>query len=425
MNNPKVLIYMPCYNHEKYVKEAIDSIVNQTYENWELYVANDGSTDSSASIIASYTDKRIHLFNFKDNTALIGVALFLYNHMRDIDAKYLAGTASDDMWEPDKLEKQVKFLEEHEEYKACFTWDKIILNNLDDQYSSKTEYSHVKNQSRYNWLRHYLYNDNCMNACSCLMHKDVYYELGGMNQCFRQLADLRLWIMFASKYPIYVYEEELTFYRRHDTNLSGLSVEVIARDRNEAFNIWTKIFTEIDRETFRRTFYKDILHTEWDTDEAFEAEKFALLLNIRGNRVCESIATNIYLNNSSNQKFLELLEKDYGYTPKDFLKLSGNGGMIYYLINSMGGKSMPPTCEKGLSPAYILMNTIDNRVLGAGTLVNYTYSGLIDLYKLTNGNQQFDKFNLHISQLRGKLFAGKKNKTVFILQGEDSEFDYK
>lgn len=425
MNNPKVLIYMPCYNHEKYVNEAIDSIINQTYENWELYVVNDGSTDNSASVIASYRDSRVHFIDFKENTALIGVSLFLHNYLKDIDAKYIAGTASDDKWELDKLEKQVKFLETHKEYKACFTWDKLIFNNERDIYNNMSDYSHEANKSRYEWLRRYFYLGNCMNACSCLLHKDVYYELGGMNQCFRQLADFRLWIKLVFKYPIYILEEELTYYRRHDTNISCPTLTVNVRDRNEAYNIWMEIFREIDRETFRRTFYKEIAHMSWDSDEAFEAEKFVLLLNETGNRVYESMAINIYLDNCSNQKFLEILEKDYDYLPKDFLRLSGNGGMIYNLIRNPNEYGVEPPCEKRLSPAYVLMNALDNRKLEMNTLNQYMYSNLIDLFRCTGWGANSEQLCMYIAQLREKLINSKKEKVVFILQGEESQFDYK
>ena len=68
MKKGKVAVFMCCYNSEKFVAEAIETILNQTYSNWELWVANDGSTDSSAEIISSYKDDRIHFYNFKENT---------------------------------------------------------------------------------------------------------------------------------------------------------------------------------------------------------------------------------------------------------------------------------------------------------------------------------------------------------------------
>ena len=64
MQKGKVAIHMCCYNHGRFVAEAIDSILEQTYTNWELWMANDGSTDDSAEIMASYESDRIHFYNF-------------------------------------------------------------------------------------------------------------------------------------------------------------------------------------------------------------------------------------------------------------------------------------------------------------------------------------------------------------------------
>lgn len=186
-----------------------------------------------------------------------------------------------------------------------------------------------------------------------------------------------------------------------------------------------EIFREIDRETFRRTFYKEIVHMSWDSDEAFEAEKFALLLNEKGNRVYESMAINIYLDNCSNQRFLEILERDYGYLPKDFLRLSGNGGMIYSLVRNTNEYGVESSCERGLTPAYVLMNALDNRKLEMNTLNQYIYSGLIDLFRRTGGNSNCEQLCMYIAQLRENLFNSKKEKVVFVLQGEESQFDYK
>lgn len=204
MNSPKVLIYMCCYNHEKFVREAMDSIIGQTYRNWELFVVNDASTDDTGKILASYQDERVHFFDFATNTKFVGASNFLQDLMKDVEADYIATMSSDDKWELDKLECQIKTLQNHPEYKACFTWDKILFEYDDKTYKSRTDYSHRENKNRYEWFLQFFLYGNCLNACSMLMDKTVFYELGRMNQSFFSLADYRLWIRLVSKYPFYL-----------------------------------------------------------------------------------------------------------------------------------------------------------------------------------------------------------------------------
>ena len=105
MKQSKVAIYMSCYNHEKYVTDAVNSILNQTYPNLELYMVNDSSTDETGKILEQFRDERIHYFDFKENTKFAGASAFLQKLIKNSDADYVACMASDDMWREDKLEK--------------------------------------------------------------------------------------------------------------------------------------------------------------------------------------------------------------------------------------------------------------------------------------------------------------------------------
>ena len=80
-NSPKVAFFMPCYNHKNYIAEAMQSILNQTYSNWELYVADDGSTDGTKEVIKSFRDRRIHFYDFEKNTSFIGAFMFIQKEM--------------------------------------------------------------------------------------------------------------------------------------------------------------------------------------------------------------------------------------------------------------------------------------------------------------------------------------------------------
>ena len=121
-NQPLVTVVMSCYNHSKYVKEAIESVLQQTYTEFEFLIADDGSTDDSAEIIKQFIDKRIIFFEYNENTGFRA-----WEELeRSAKGKYITYIASDDIWRKDKLEKQVEFLEANKEYEACFSWIETI-----------------------------------------------------------------------------------------------------------------------------------------------------------------------------------------------------------------------------------------------------------------------------------------------------------
>ncbi|NLD25278.1 glycosyltransferase family 2 protein [Candidatus Dojkabacteria bacterium] len=112
MQNPKVTVLMPAYNAEKYIETAIESILNQTYKDFEFIIVNDCSTDSTLDIIKKYAkkDKRIKIISNKENQK---IAQTLNNGLKEAKGKYIARLDADDWSHPERLEKQVNFMEEN------------------------------------------------------------------------------------------------------------------------------------------------------------------------------------------------------------------------------------------------------------------------------------------------------------------------
>lgn len=111
---PKISVLMSAYNSEKYVAEAIDSILNQTFSDFEFIILNDGSTDKTADIIEQYAkrDKRIQFVN---NTKNQGIITVLNQGLAMCQGEYIARMDSDDISLPTRFEKQVKYMDEHPE----------------------------------------------------------------------------------------------------------------------------------------------------------------------------------------------------------------------------------------------------------------------------------------------------------------------
>ena len=121
-----VSIIMPNYNSEKYVKESIQSVLDQTYQNWELILVDDCSTDNSLEIVKSFGDDRIKIFQNETNS---GAAVSRNYALRMAEGKWIAFLDSDDLWSPEKLSLQIDFM---------------VKNNYHFSY---TPYSHIDENS--------------------------------------------------------------------------------------------------------------------------------------------------------------------------------------------------------------------------------------------------------------------------------------
>lgn len=126
-DNTLVSIITPCYNSSRFIGQMIDSIIAQTYTNWELLITDDCSSDNSREIVQSYCqkDSRVKLFKLDNNS---GAGVARNNSIEKAQGRYIAFCDSDDMWVPDKLEKQLSFLKDNG-YKFTHTFTKVI----DDQ----------------------------------------------------------------------------------------------------------------------------------------------------------------------------------------------------------------------------------------------------------------------------------------------------
>ena len=120
---PKVSVLLSVHNHEDYVGAAIESVLRQTYQEWELIIIDDCSEDGSADVIRKYQDDRIQFYQAEENQG----AILIFNELlRKAGGEYIASIDSDDIWYDNKLEEQIAYLEQHREMAACFSWAEFI-----------------------------------------------------------------------------------------------------------------------------------------------------------------------------------------------------------------------------------------------------------------------------------------------------------
>jgi glycosyltransferase involved in cell wall biosynthesis len=210
---PKVSIVIPAYNHEKYVRECVQSVFDQTYQDFEIIITDDGSSDETVNVIKEFDDSRILLYTHANNK---GVCTAINNCIQKAAGEYIAVLNSDDIWEPTKLEKQVKYLDSHPEIGAVFTKVAFIDEASDLIGFEKFQHSRTfekENRSRYEWLNYFFFSGNCLCHPSILIRKKCHEDVGLYNKRMFNLHDLDMWVRLCFKYEIHILDEKLVCFR--------------------------------------------------------------------------------------------------------------------------------------------------------------------------------------------------------------------
>ena len=207
--HPLVTVLLPVYNAEKFLSEAIDSILNQTYQNFEFLLINDGSTDTSRAIILNYTDSRIR---YLENEKNIGLIHTLNRGIAEAKGSYIARMDADDVSRVDRFIKQVDFLESNPSYGMVGSWCSVINS------SKKIEY-HTSHAS----LQFALLNYCCFVHPSVMLRKSVLTE----NQLyfdsnFVHSEDYELWTRLLTITKAANLPEYLLSYREHENQISSI-----------------------------------------------------------------------------------------------------------------------------------------------------------------------------------------------------------
>lgn len=204
-----VSIIMPCYNAADYIKASIDSVVAQTYRNWELIIVDDCSTDISPEIIRQQTDSRIRMI---ENSANCGAAVSRNKAIEAAAGRWIAFLDSDDLWEQDKLSKQLQFMTQAD---APFSFTHYsVLNNRDEWV---TDFTPAKDVYSYTTiLKH------CYIGCSTVIYDRERLGKVYMPADAAKREDFACWLsILRSGVNATCFHECLTTYRVHSNSVSS------------------------------------------------------------------------------------------------------------------------------------------------------------------------------------------------------------
>jgi glycosyltransferase involved in cell wall biosynthesis len=207
--NPLVSVIMPVYNGEKYLREAIDSILNQTFSDFEFLIFNDGSTDNSENIILSYDDSRIQYIKNESNIKLIAT---LNKGIELAKGKYIVRMDADDLSAPTRIEKQLTFMEENHEVGLCGSWF-TAFGEIDENIC-KYKKQHDEILFKMFYQCHFCHP-------SLIIRKKVFENLEiPFDKKFIHAEDYELYFRLSTKWKFHNLQESLVMYRIHSSSVS-------------------------------------------------------------------------------------------------------------------------------------------------------------------------------------------------------------
>lgn len=202
-----VSIIMPSYNTGKYIGESIRSVLNQSYQNWELIIVDDASTDQTDEVIKRFSDKRIHYIKNSKNS---GAAVSRNLALNKASGHWIAYLDSDDLWKPKKLENQIYFMK-----KKGYSFSYTEYEEIDEQSRRigvrVTGPQHISKYGMYNY---------CWPGCLTVMYdRNVVGEIQIID--IKKNNDYAIWLKAIRKTDCWLLNESLAYYRKRNGSISN------------------------------------------------------------------------------------------------------------------------------------------------------------------------------------------------------------
>jgi len=253
---PLVSVVLASYNHAKFIREAVESVLNQDMPDLELLVLDDGSFDGTPDVVDKIKDKRLKLIRLVPNRRY---------HPRNLGikkarGKYIAFQNSDDVWMKNKLTKQIDVLEKDRRVVVCFTRLDMI-NEKGEIIKRSWAKGNLpgNNMNNDGWLRHLFIRGINFGIASALVRRDKIIRLGGFNESMIQMADYDLWVRLLGLGQFFIIEKPLTKMRIvKGVNLSRPHQEVYIRSVIENIDILNR-YTQWPVKQYLRFIFPDIM----------------------------------------------------------------------------------------------------------------------------------------------------------------------
>ncbi|MFB2837629.1 glycosyltransferase [Floridanema evergladense] len=207
---PLISVIIPAYNSEKTIRETIESVLQQTFSDFELIVINDGSTDATLEIVTSIKDPRIKVFSYLN----AGVAVSRNRGVSHSFGEFISFLDADDIWTTDKLEAQLKALQENPQAAVAYSW----LDSIDESGNFLREGTRItENGNIYAKLFLIPFVSSGSNG---LIRKQAFIEIGGFDESLAASQDYDLYLRLAARYHFVAIPKSQILYRISSGSMS-------------------------------------------------------------------------------------------------------------------------------------------------------------------------------------------------------------
>ena len=242
MQKPKVSILMTVYNHQKYVIQAIRSILNQNYRNFEFIIFNNGSTDNTKNLITKIKDKRIKLFNLKKN---VGRTSCLNLGLKKCKGEYIAIQDSDDISKKNRISNQVNFLIKNEQCGLVGT-NYSTIDDMGNLINSKVIKSNfIKNPKL-------IIHGNFIGHSTVMYRKKVLSFSKGYPNEYLYAQDYAFYLKLITKFNISILDKDLAFIRLNHIESESQRLRKTSSIQKEEIRIIFWILRNIETKIFQK-----------------------------------------------------------------------------------------------------------------------------------------------------------------------------
>jgi glycosyltransferase involved in cell wall biosynthesis len=208
MEKDKVSVIIPTYNSEDYINEAIKSVLSQTYKNYEIIIVDDGSSDNTATLLKKYQGRLKYFYqNNQGSAAARNLGL------NNSSGEFIAFLDSDDVWFPEKLEKQVRIMKENP--RLAFVFAAAYMVNESGEIVKCWD---NKNEPTMDFKR--LYEKNFICTSTVLLRRYCLERIGNFDENLKMSQDWDLWLRLAKKFEFKFICQPLINYRMHSNNIT-------------------------------------------------------------------------------------------------------------------------------------------------------------------------------------------------------------
>lgn len=311
---------MITFNHEKYIAESIQSVLDQTYKDIELVVVNDGSTDGTEAVIKSFSDPRIH-YIYQENQ---GPSSATNNGVKAARSELIWTFSGDDVAYPQKLEAQIEAMK-ITEADAVFTWVDFIdddSNFLHGKNHFAANFFNLPNVPSPEILNHLFFKGNYLCAVTPLILKHKLSEVDFWCLPSLRLQDYDMWIkLLGRNCSFYMLEERLVKYRIRSGNQNLSNQGVTALEDLETYEILKSFFDEMSMWLFKEAFSKQLINPLFESEVEYEIEKsFIYLRHTR--HIIRSIGLSRLFQQLQDPKYINTIREKYNLSTPAFFELA-------------------------------------------------------------------------------------------------------